>query len=196
MPTWAWVLIAIAVVVVIAAAAWQWSVRRRTDRLRGRFGSEYDRAVESADSRGEAEAELAAREERHEQFELRPLSGSARDRYVERWRVVQAQFVDDPRDAVAAADGVIQSVMRDRGYPVDDFDQRASDLSVDHADVVEHYREGHSLATQSPGDDDSTEDLRRAMQHYRALFDELVDTSGDEGESTNDSRRVGAGKEN
>lgn len=196
MPTWAWVLIAIAVVVVIAAAAWQWSVRRRTDRLRGRFGSEYDRAVESADSRGEAEAELAAREERHEQFELRPLSGSARDRYVERWRVVQAQFVDDPRDAVAAADGVIQSVMRDRGYPVDDFDQRASDLSVDHADVVEHYREGHSLATQSPGDDDSTEDLRRAMQHYRALFDELVDTSGDEGDSTNDSRRVGAGKEN
>ena len=195
MPTWAWVLIAIAVVVVIAAAAWQWSVRRRTDRLRGRFGSEYDRAVESADSRGEAEAELAAREERHEQFELRPLSGSARDRYVERWRVVQAQFVDDPRDAVAAADGVIQSVMRDRGYPVDDFDQRASDLSVDHADVVEHYREGHSLATQSPGDDDSTEDLRRAMQHYRALFDELVDTSGDEGDSTNDSRRVGAGKE-
>ena len=196
MPTWAWVLIAIAVVVVIAAAAWQWSVRRRTDRLRGRFGSEYDRAVESADSRGEAEAELAAREERHEQFELRPLSGSARDRYVERWRVVQAQFVDDPRDAVAAADGVIQSVMRDRGYPVDDFDQRASDLSVDHADVVEHYREGHSLATQSPGDDDSTDDLRRAMQHYRALFDELVDTSGDEGDSTNDSRRVGAGKEN
>lgn len=194
MPTWIWVLIAIAVVVVVAAAAWQWAVRRRTEQLRGRFGPEYDRVLKSADSRGEAEAELAAREERHAQFELQPLSASARDRYVESWRVVQAQFVDDPRAAVASADSMIQSVMRDRGYPVDDFDQRASDLSVDHADVVAHYREGHQLAT-SARDDDATEDLRRAMQHYRALFEELVQTSGDGEVSTNNSQSVGAGKE-
>jgi hypothetical protein len=195
MPTWAWVLIAVAVVVVFAVAVWQWTVRRRTEHLRGQFGPEYDRAVESADSRREAEAELAAREERHERFELRPLSASARDRYVESWRGVQAQFVDDPRTAVASADRMIQAVMHDRGYPVEDFDQRASDLSVDHPDVVEHYREGQRLAKQSARGDDSTEDLRRAMQHYRALFEELVDSSGNGSSSTNDSRRVRAEKE-
>ena len=195
MPSWAWVVIAVAVVVVVAAAAWQWTVRRRTEHLRGQFGPEYDRAVEGADSRRQAEAELAAREERRKQFELRPLSPSASGRYVESWRGVQAQFVDDPRTAVASADSMIQSVMHDCGYPVEDFDQRASDLSVDHPDVVEHYREGHKLAEQSARGDDSTEDLRRAMQHYRALFEDLVDSSGAGKDSTSDSRRVSAGKE-
>ena len=113
----------------------------------------------------------------------------------ESWRVVQAQFVDDPRGAVASADSMIQSVMRDCGYPVEDFDQRASDLSVDHAHVAEHYREGHRLATESAHGDDSTEDLRHAMQHYRALFEELVDSSGNATDSTNDPPRVSAGKE-
>ena len=195
MPTWAWVVIAVAVVAVVAAAVWRWTVRRHTERLRGQFGPEYDRAVETADSRREAEAELAAREERREQFELRELPPSARSRYVESWRAVQAQFVDDPRAAVASADSMIQSVMHDCGYPVEDFDQRASDLSVDHPDVVEHYREGHRLAEQSARGDDSTEDLRRAMQHYRALFEELVDSTGNGKDSTNGSQRVGAGKE-
>jgi hypothetical protein len=195
MPTWGWVLIAVAVVVVVGVAVWQWTLRRRTEHLQGQFGSEYDRLVESTDSRREAEAELVAREERHEQLDLRPLSASSRDGYVERWRAVQTQFVDDPHTAVASADSVIQSVMHDCGYPVDDFDQRASDLSVDHPDVVEHYREGHRLATQSARDGDSTEDLRRAMQHYRALFEELVGSSASGAGSTYDSRRVGAGKE-
>lgn len=181
---------------VLAVAVWQWTVRRRTEHLRGRFGPEYERAVESADSRREAESELAAREERHGGLELRPLSASARERYLASWRGVQAQFVDDPRGAAEQADGLIQSVMRDCGYPVEDFDQRASDLSVDHADVVEHYREGHRLATQGGRADDSTEDLRRAMQHYRSLFEELVDPSGDGAVSTNDSQRVSAGREN
>jgi hypothetical protein len=195
MPTWAWVLIAVAAVVLLAAAVWVWAARRRTEHLRARFGPEYDRAVQSADGRREGEAELVAREERHEQFELRPLSAPARDRYLESWRVVQAQFVDDPRGAVASADSMIQSVMRDCGYPVEDFDQRASDLSVDHAHVAEHYREGHRLATESAHGDDSTEDLRHAMQHYRALFEELVDSSGNATDSTNDPPRVSAGKE-
>ena len=188
-------LVIVAVVVVVAAAVWQWTVRRRTERLRGRFGPEYDRTIERADSRREAEAALAAREERREQFELRPLPAPARERYIESWRGVQAQFVDDPRGAVTSADSLIQSVMRDCGYPVEDFDQRASDLSVDHADVVEHYREGHRLATDPASDDDATEDLRRAMQHYRALFEELVDSNGDRSVSGNDSQRVSAGKE-
>ncbi|HEY1317916.1 MAG TPA: hypothetical protein VGF10_11905 [Gaiella sp.] len=196
MPTWVWVLIAVAVVVLLAAAAWLWTARRRTEHLRGRFGPEYDRAVQSADGRRQAEAELVAREERHGQFELRPLSAPARDRYLADWRVVQARFVDDPRGAAASADSLIQSVMRERGYPVEDFDQRASDLSVDHAHVVEHYREGHRLATGGARDDDSTEDLRHAMQHYRALFEELVGSSGDGGDTTTDPPRVSAGKEN
>ena len=195
MPTWAWVLIAVAIVLVVATAVWQWSVRRRTEHLRGQFGSEYDRAIESADGRREAEAELAAREKRHEHFRLQPLSESARDRYIESWQGVQAQFVDEPRTAVSSADNLIQSVMRDRGYPVEDFDQRASDLSVDHAEVVEHYREGHRLTERTARGDESTEDLRLAMQHYRALFDELVNTSGIENGSKNNSPRVRAGRE-
>ena len=195
MPMWVWVLIAVAAVVVLAAAVWQWTVRRRTEHLRGQFGSEYDRAIDSAESRREAEAELVAREHRHEQFELRSLSAASRDRYVESWGDVQSQFVDDPRAAVASADRLIQSVMHDCGYPVEDFDQRASDLSVEHADVVEHYREGHMLAQQSARGDDTTEDLRLAMHHYRALFEELVDSSSDGSASTTDMRRVGAGKE-
>jgi hypothetical protein len=187
------VVIAIIVVVVIAAVAWQMVVRGRTAHLQGRFGPEYDRAVEDADSRKQAESELAAREKRHDQFELRPLTPASRDRYLGSWHAVQTQFVDDPRAAVAAADSLIQSAMRDRGYPVEDFDQRAADLSVDHPAVVDNYREGHLLAEQSAQGADSTEGLRRAMQHYRVLFEELVDTS--DGGSPAPTRAVTAAKE-
>jgi hypothetical protein len=192
MSMWAWVLIAVAIVVVIAVAAWQLMVRRRTGELRGQFGPEYDRTLESAESRREAEAELAERKERREQFTLRPLSPTTRSRYVEGWRSVQAQFVDDPRTAVASADVMIQSVMHDCGYPVEDFDQRAADISVDHPDVVENYRQGHMLAERSASGDDSTEDLRRAMQHYRALFEDLVDSNGSGDAAANGSHRVTA----
>ncbi len=131
--------------------------------------------VETRESRRQAEAELAAREERHEQLDLRPLSLATRERYLERWQAVQAEFVDDPRTAVASADSLIQSVMAERGYPVEDFEQRAADVSVEHPQVVENYRRGHRLAQASAGGDSSTENLRQAMRHYRALFDELVE---------------------
>jgi len=180
MPSWAWVLIGVAVVVVLAAAVWQALARRRTGRLQNRFGPEYDRQVADADSRRAAEAELQAREERRQRLEITPLSRAARDRYLQTWQVVQAQFVDDPRGAVAAADRLIQSVMTERGYPVEDFDQRAADVSVDHPQVVENYREGHRLARASADGSDSTEHLRQAMRHYRALFDELVEPASDE----------------
>jgi len=173
MPTWAWIVIAvIAVVFVVVVAAVGFS-RRRTQKLRGAFGPEYDRTVESTGDRKEAEAELRARHERHEQLELRPLSAAARERYLEQWQSVQAQFVDDPRGAVRVADTLIQSAMAERGYPVDDFDQRAADISVDHPDVVAHYRTGRRLSETSERDD-ATEDLRQAMQHYRMLFEELI----------------------
>jgi hypothetical protein len=179
MPSWVWVLIGIAAGAVGAAVVWQILMKRRTDRLRGQFGPEYDRVAEKADSRGDAEAELAAREERRRRLDIRPLSEAARTRYLEEWRSVQADFVDEPRGAVARADELIQAVMAERGYPVDDFEQRAADVSVDHPEVVENYRKGHRLAQSSAGGDGSTEDLRQAMRHYRALFSELLEADAD-----------------
>ena len=176
---WVWFVV---FVVVLASASTTWLIRRRnrTQKLRREFGPEYDRTLASTDSRRDAEAELQAREERRQQLEIRPLSEGSRERYVETWRSVQAQFVDDPRQAVAGADSLIQSVMAERGYPVDDFEQRAADVSVDHPHVVENYRRGHALAKASAGGRDSTEDLRQAMKHYRALFDELVEPAAEQ----------------
>jgi FtsZ-interacting cell division protein ZipA len=180
MPSWVWVLLAIAVVALLAVFLWQALARRRTSRLQQQFGPEYDRTLDTNDSKREAEAELQARQEHRQQLEIRPLPHAARDRYLQSWQSVQAQFVDDPRGAVASADSLIQSVMAERGYPVDDFEQRAADVSVDHPQVVENYRHGHRLAQASASGNDSTEDLRQAMQHYRALFDELVEPAAEQ----------------
>lgn len=178
MPAWAWVLIIAGAIVLLAAVLWRAVSARRSSSLRDQFGPEYDRTVESTDSKREAESELRARTDRRQELEIRPLPTAARDRYVGEWRVVQARFVDDPEGAVRDADMLIQSVMSDRGYPMNDFEQRAADVSVDHPRVVENYREGHRLARNSAMGDGTTEDLRQAMQHYRLLFEELVeDTS-------------------
>jgi len=179
MPAWVWVLIAVVVVAVLAVVVWQAMARKKTGHLQDRFGPEYDRTIGKAESKRDAESELEAREERRQQLEIRPLSEAARERYLDRWQAVQAQFVDDPRTAVASADSLIQSVMEERGYPVEDFEQRAADVSVDHPHVVENYREGHRLAQQCANGNGSTEELRQAMRHYRALFDELVEPDGD-----------------
>lgn len=180
MPAWVWVVIALAVVAVLAIVVWQALTRRRTDRLQKRFGPEYDRTVGTAESKREAEAELQAREERRRELEIRPLPQAARYRYLEAWQAVQSQFVDDPSAAVARADELIQSVMSESGYPVEDFEQRAADVSVDHPQVVENYREGHRLARSSANGGGSTEDLRQAMRRYRALFDDLVEPGADD----------------
>jgi len=180
MPAWGWVLIAVAAAAVLALVVWQALARRRTARLQQRFGPEYDRTLQSNESKRQAEAQLQAREERRQQLEIRPLTQTARDRYLDSWQAVQAQFVDNPRAAVAAADSLIGSVMLERGYPVEDFDQQADDVSVDHPQVVEHYRQGHRLAEASADGDASTENLRQAMRHYRALFDELVEPAAEE----------------
>jgi hypothetical protein len=180
MPVWVWVLIAIGVVVVLGVLAWNALARRRTSRLQDRFGPEYDRMVGTAENKREAESDLAAREERRAQLDIRPLSPAACARYIANWQVVQAQFVDDPSVAVASADSLIQSVMSERGYPVDDFEQRAADVSVDHPQVVENYRDGHRLAEESADGTGSTESLRQAMRHYRALFEELVEADADQ----------------
>jgi hypothetical protein len=176
MPTWLWVVIAVAaavIVVGVVAAAFR---TRRTRALRERFGPEYDRVAADAPTRREAESELREREKRREQFDIRPLESADRDRYRTRWQDVQARFVDDPAGAVADADALIQEVMRARGYPVDDFESRASDLSVDHPDVVERYRAAHGIAVADERGNAGTDDLRHAIQHYRALFDALVES--------------------
>jgi FtsZ-interacting cell division protein ZipA len=182
MPAWGWVLIAVGVVVVVAllVAAVVTSRRRaRSERLHGRFGSEYDRAVGTHDDKRAAEAELEQRLERREQLDIKPLPTAARERYQSRWQAVQAEFVDAPVAAVASADELIKSVMRERGYPVDDFEQRAADVSVDHPAVVENYRSAHDVAGRASRNEATTEDLRKAMQNYRSLFDELVEPTSD-----------------
>jgi hypothetical protein len=170
-------LLIVAAIIVFGAvivAAVLISRRRRSEHLRSHFGREYERAVETTGDRGKAEAELAAREKRVHRLDIRPLSPGARRDFTQRWAEVQARFVDDPPRAVAFADALLAEVMSARGYPVQDFEQRAGDISVDHPRVVEHYRTAHDIAERHRRAEASTEDLRQAMIHYRALFDELV----------------------
>jgi|SRR3954465_9619246 len=181
MPSWAWILIAIAVILVVAAIVWRALAARKTKDLQGRFGPEYDRTASATGSKRAAESELAARQERREQLNIRPLPAESRTRYADQWASVQTQFVDSPAAAVAAADGLVNSVMTDRGYPMDDFEQRAADISVDHPHVVQNYRQARDIARASERGEASTEDQRQAMQNYRALFDELLgDDSADQ----------------
>ncbi|HEX3670163.1 MAG TPA: hypothetical protein VHT92_00515 [Candidatus Cybelea sp.] len=150
--------------------------RARSARLQRRFGSEYDRVARNRGDRAVAERELVRREERVKTFRLQELPPGARDRYAEEWRQTQARFVDEPVAALAQADALIANVMRDRGYPVADFEQRAADLSPDHARVLEDYRIAHGISARSDGGSTDTEELRQAMVHYRRLFDDLLGT--------------------
>jgi hypothetical protein len=178
MPVWAWIVIAVAVVLVVAAVAWAMYRRRRSRMLRGRFGPEYDRAVAERGGRWKAESELAARQRRRQELDIRPLEPAARERYMVEWRGTKARFVDDPGGAVAEADRLITQVMRDRGYPMEDFEQRSADISVDHANVVDDYRAAHAISMANDHGQASTEDLRQAMVHYRRLFEDLLETRG------------------
>jgi hypothetical protein len=173
MDVWVWVLIAVAVVVV-AIVIWLSVRQARSRELQQDFGSEYDRTMARTGGRGLAESDLRERRDRVEALNIRPLSQSDHDRFSSEWTKVQAAFVDAPSEAVSDADGLIQRVMTTRGYPMEDFDQRAADISVDHPDVVETYRSAHSIAVKERGVDADTESLRKAMTYYRALFDELL----------------------
>ena len=180
MPLWGWILIALAAAVVVAVVVVGALSRRRSSNLRQQFGPEYDRTIDRRGSRREAEGELQSRVERRERFDIKPLSTTARERHLESWRQVQAEFVDDPAKAVAGADRLVTSVMSERGYPMDDFERRAADISVDHPEVVERYRSAHGIAQKNENGDATTEDLRQAIKHYRALFEELLDATADE----------------
>jgi len=174
MATWVWIVIAVAAVIVVLGVVWAAMRSRRTRSLQDRFGREYDRTVEKAGGRRGGERELADREKRHDELDLQPLSPRARNRYLDQWEGTQARFVDDPSGAVSEADELVQRVMRDRGYPVEDFERRAADISVEHPDLVEKYRTAHGIARANARGEASTEDLRHSVRHYRALFVELL----------------------
>lgn len=175
MDAWVWVVIAVAAIVLIGLLAWAATRKRRTDQLRDRFGPEYERTVGEAGDRRTGESELLDRQKRREELDVRPLQPAARERYTASWQETQRRFVDAPADAVREADALVNQVMRERGYPIDDFEQRAADISVDHPHLVENYRSARAIAERSGSGKASTEDLRQALVHYRALFDELLE---------------------
>ena len=170
------IVIIVAAVAIVGAAVWYVALQRRhTDELRTRYGTEFSRAVSELGSERRAEKELDHRQERVEALDIRPLLPEQRTRFSQEWRNVQSLFVDDPGGAISRADGLVEEVMKVRGYPVSDFDQRAADLSVHHARVVENYRAARDVAEKHRRGAASTEELRRAMVHYRELFQDLLE---------------------
>lgn len=180
------VVILIVVLAAVAAAAAWYLIRHRA--LRSRFGPEYDRVVSEQDSVLAAERELRSRERRHAELELLQLTPESRQRYAEAWRQVQAQFVDAPDEAVGAADKLVTELITERGYPAHEYEEQLVDLSVEHARTLDHYRDAHDIYLRHERGEASTEDLRQALVHYRALFADLLGEQPVPGTSTPDTR--------
>jgi hypothetical protein len=182
------VILVLVLLVVAAVVAVLMAQARKRKHLQSRFGPEYDRTVEGSGKRRAAERELAEREERRRSLDIRPLPEQDRLAYADRWRSTQGDFVDHPEMAVRQADLLVAEVMGKRGYPVGDFDQMSRDVSVDHAGVVHEYREAHEISELNDRKQASTEQLRQAMVHYRALFTELLeDGSSSDARSSDDT---------
>jgi hypothetical protein len=169
------IILVVALLLAVGATVWMYQQKRRTEELQGRFGPEYERAVEEHSDRGSAEQALKERQERMEHLNIRALSSDERNQFSESWRAIQAKFVDEPGGATKEADQLVRDVMQTRGYPVGDFEQRAADISVDHPGVVENYRAAHKIALRNEEGQAETEELRQALVHYRALFEELLE---------------------
>jgi hypothetical protein len=188
MDAWVWIVIVAVIVVLVVAVVAAYVLRQQRRReLRETFGAEYELAVAREGDVRRGESDLIARRKRRDKLDIRPLSPSSRDEYARTWEQTQARFVDDPADALRQADTLIIAVMRERGYPMDDFEQRADDISVDHPDVVQHYRSAHDISTRVDDDRDestetsvSTEDMRQGFVHYRALFQQLLEPEASE----------------
>jgi hypothetical protein len=181
--TWLLLVLAIVVVLVIVVVA---IPQLRSRSLKQRFGPEYDRTVDEEGDRRSAEAELRGRVKRRGTLQIIDLEPAAREAYAEQWLEVQQRFIDEPEQTVAEADGLVQTVMRERGYPVDEFDERIEMMSVDHPQLVDNYRTAHTIQLRSEQQEASTDDLREAFQRYRALFSELL-ADGDSNAETKDS---------
>ncbi|MDL5160379.1 hypothetical protein [Actinomycetospora termitidis] len=184
------VIIVVVVVLALVGGGLALARKKRSDQLQQEFGPEYDRVLEGSGSKGEAEKELAERRKRHQQLDLKPIDPQTRERFRGDWKRIQGEFVDDPGGAVEKADSLVTTIMRERGYPVDDFDQRANDISVEHPRVVENYREARRVRDAQRDGSADTEDLRGAVTSYRSLVDALLDESGDRdgGEHGRDGR--------
>ncbi len=169
----------VAVIIVAAAAAW-FTLEARRRRLRERFGPEYERLARKHDSRRKAEAELSERERRVADLDIRPLSPDARAGYRTEWTAIQERFVETPAEALTAATRLVAAVMRDRGYPTENYDQILADLSVEHAHTLSRFRDAHEISARADANGASTEDMRQAMINYRSLFEELVGVQGSE----------------
>lgn len=167
-------IVAVIAIAIIAVVALKIARKKQSERLREQYGPEYDRAVDRSGNQREAESELRDREKRHKKLDLKELNQQQRDGYDRRWTELQAQFVDDPSQAVRGADHLVVEIMKVRGYPVDDFDQRADTLSVSHPQVTQGYREAREIARSNEDGSADTEDLRQAVTSYRALVRALV----------------------
>jgi hypothetical protein len=169
------ILVAVCLLVAIAIGVGLSLRQRQTRRLREKFGPEYGRTVSRVGDRTKAESELRDRQRRVARLRIEPLAPGEAERFDRAWKTVQARFVDDPASALAEADDLIRELMARRGYPVGDFEARAADISVDHPRVVENYRQAHAIALRHQRGESNTEELRRALIHYRALFDDLLE---------------------
>ena len=173
------VVLAGVALVPIGLTVWWTAKLRRRQKLRERFGDEYEIVLDEHGSKRQADRELAARQERHDHLDVRPLDPEARLRFAEQWRVTQARFVEDPEAAFEYADHLVRDVMTERGYPTGDVDRQMADLSVEHSDVLDHYRCAHDVTRELAAGRATTEGLRRGMVHYRALFAALLDDHSD-----------------
>jgi hypothetical protein len=170
------VVAVVVVLVLLALAAWMWSRRKQSDHLVQRFGPEYERTVHQTGDRAKAEAELRAREKRVEKLDIVPLAPADAQQFSQSWRELQGRFIDNPKGVLMDADRLVRELMLRRGYPMGDFERRAADISVHHPAVVDHYRSAHAIAERDHRGEANTEDMRQAVVHYRALFDELLET--------------------
>ncbi|MBW8487130.1 hypothetical protein [Actinomadura parmotrematis] len=180
MSTAVWVVVAVVIVAVLAVVGYLVWSRSRSRRLRQQFGPEYDRTVEQQGSRSAAEKELQDRSRRHQELELRELEPARREEYREEWTKVQERFVDAPEAAVEEADRLVTRAMGERGYPTGDFDENVVHLSVEHGRTLDHYRRAHEISERAGAKQAPTEELRQAMVHYRALFEDLLAVPADE----------------
>ena len=174
-------LIALAIIILVAIALWLVMRKRRTEHLARSFGREYDRTVEELGDRDKAESELLARKKRVDELTIVPLTAVDAQQFSQQWRGLQARFVDNPRGVLADADRLVRELMQKRGYPMGDFERRAADISVNHPDVVEHYRAAHDITEREHRGQVDTEGMRQAVIHYRALFAELLQVDDDPG---------------
>ena len=171
-----WIVVAALVVVaLIALAVWLSQRKRQSKRLQDRFGPEYDKTVRDLGSPTKAELELKSREQRVEHLDIVALAPAEAVRFSDTWNSLQGRFVDNPQGVVVQAEQVVRELMLKRGYPMADFERRAADISVDYPGVVQNYRAAQAIAVRGARGEASTEELRKAVVHYRSLFDELLE---------------------